>query len=951
MGCGMSWGWNDSPYGDQIGSGYVNTSSSLTFTNVASAIGGALGNSTVQAVLAVAALSYVGSLIDSSLGLSDGGDGYNSPNAGKSVLVNKTSSSEQLYVVYGYRRVGGTRVFIDVDGEYLHIILAMAEGEIESFENIYFADELSTLSKFDGEIAETYTHIGADGQAADSTLMGRIDKWTDEHKLSGVAYIYARLKFDQDVWFGGIPTITADIKGVKVYDPRTTMTTWSDNPALCLRDYMTNARYGRGIPTNQIDDASFIVAANYCDEMVTKGGSSQKRYTCNGVVNIDDPSMTTVKKIMTSCRGMLVFSGGKYKLLIDRDATASFTFNESNIVGDWSISLGNKDSVFSRCKAKIFNKDKSWQDDFITADSQAYRDTENGLMLQRDIMLPFTSDEATAMQIATINMKQSRNSVSCSFTATIEGMRAEVGDVVYLTHATPAWVNKEFRITQISMQGSDEVIISAIEYNATAYDFGTINVSDSAPSTNLPDPSVVLSPIDLSIGEELYYTLSSSGAKARAILSWVNRDTFTQGFDVEYKLAAESVYTSVTSTKNTSAYINDLAVGAYNFRVRATNTSGVRSSWTSANGTLIGLSAPPSDINTFRVRALGSFAHLSWDSVTDLDVIYGGYIIVRHSELLTGAAWEDGQVFSDRLTGSVTDTVVPLKTGTYMVRAVDSSGNYSVNFSSSTTTVKNVNAFNLVESLQEDGGFSGIKDDMVVDGLTLKLSGAPFFVFQEDGFKLLTEDGDELTREVSSTSSVDSHGTYAFSNYIDLLATYTSRVYVEMTAVAFKVSSTFDVRTEDIDTWADFDGTISSDLASAQIEIRTTTDDPNSAPTWTDWQRLVIGDYSARAYDFRLVATSSDADYNVHITKLKAVVDMPDRVETGRNITSGSSAYDVVYGSEFVSLPTVGITANDLGSANHYVVSAESRTGFTINFYNGSGSPIDKNFNFQSIGY
>jgi hypothetical protein len=43
--------------------------------------------------------------------------------------------------------------------------------------------------------------------------------------------------------------ITADIDGRTLYDPRTGLTAFSRNPALAIRDYLTNTRYGRGVPS------------------------------------------------------------------------------------------------------------------------------------------------------------------------------------------------------------------------------------------------------------------------------------------------------------------------------------------------------------------------------------------------------------------------------------------------------------------------------------------------------------------------------------------------------------------------------------------------------------------------------------------------------------------------------------------------------------------------------
>ena len=49
----------------------------------------------------------------------------------------------------------------------------------------------------------------------------------------------------------------------------TAITRYSNNPALAVRDYLTNTVYGRGISESLMDDTSFEAAANYCDTEVT----------------------------------------------------------------------------------------------------------------------------------------------------------------------------------------------------------------------------------------------------------------------------------------------------------------------------------------------------------------------------------------------------------------------------------------------------------------------------------------------------------------------------------------------------------------------------------------------------------------------------------------------------------------------------------------------------------
>ena len=60
-------------------------------------------------------------------------------------LVNKDASDASLPIIYGERKVGGTRVFVSTGtvsngNKYLYICLAICEGEIESITDIQLND-------------------------------------------------------------------------------------------------------------------------------------------------------------------------------------------------------------------------------------------------------------------------------------------------------------------------------------------------------------------------------------------------------------------------------------------------------------------------------------------------------------------------------------------------------------------------------------------------------------------------------------------------------------------------------------------------------------------------------------------------------------------------------------------------------------------------------------------
>jgi hypothetical protein len=199
-------------------------------------------------------------------------------NANKGYLITQRGAALDHQIIYGKVRVGGALVYeasSGTDNKFLHRVIAFSGHEIESFEGIYFNDELITLSgnnvtspsRFNGKI-KIETRLGTDTQTA-VTNLSPPSEWDSDCKLLGISYIYIRYEYDQDAFADGIPNVTALIKGKKVYDPRTSSTAWSSNPALCLRDYLTSS-YGLAENAYNIDDTVISTAANVCDQMSEK---------------------------------------------------------------------------------------------------------------------------------------------------------------------------------------------------------------------------------------------------------------------------------------------------------------------------------------------------------------------------------------------------------------------------------------------------------------------------------------------------------------------------------------------------------------------------------------------------------------------------------------------------------------------------------------------------------
>jgi hypothetical protein len=172
-----------------------------------------------------------------------------------------------------------------------------------------------------------------------------------------------------------------------------------------------------------------------------------------------------------------------------------------------------------------------------------------------------------------------------------------------------------------------------------------------------------------------------------------------------------------------------------------------------------------------------------------------------------------------------------------------------------------------------------------------------------------------------------------------------------MTSSRFNENSLFDSFSGLFDDQeGNFDGNYTEhDDVGAKIQISTSND--NS--TYTDYQDYILGNYKARYIKLRVQLDTTNFDSTPAISALSATIDMPDRTIAERDLSAPSSGLAVTFSPAFKELQGLGIEVDDLDQNDHYIISSKSATGFTINFYQGSGtgSPTAKDFSYVAKGY
>jgi predicted phage tail protein len=900
----------------------------------------------------------------------------------RGILLNKQSNDANIPVIYGERLVGGTRVFMETSGTdntYLYMAIVMAEGEINSIEEIRVDDKAVTWasSLSDGTEVEVGSgdsnfykdseslirvepFFGTDSQAA-SDLLSTLSSWGSNHRLRGLCYLALRFKWNQDA-FTGIPKVQAKIKGKKVVTLASNLSeqtaSFSTNPAFCILDYLRNERYGKGIATSEIDLQSFYDASQVCVTQVTpySGASDINIFDTNTVLDTSQKIIDNVRELLKGCRGYLPYTGGKYKLIIETTGSASITLTEDDIIGGYNLSIPTKNERYNRVIVGFVNPARNFQVDEVqfppiddsglaSADQHATMKTaDGGFLLEGRFTFKTLTSPYQAEEMAEVILRRSREAITLGLNVSFDAYDLAIGDIVNITHSSLGFSAKAFRVMGLTFNEDFTIGLSLVEYQASHYTWASKAQVSSTPSTNLPNPFTIQPPASVTLSDQLIEYNDGTVIVALDVSIGASPDSFIDFYQVEYKLSTDSnfiIYAQGSGLNH--RVLNVIDQSTYDVRVKAVNTLGVSSTYVSAQRTIVGAIAPPSDVTGLSCNILGQEAHLSWEQISDLDLAFYN---LRFSEATDGTAdWQNSVALVEKVSRPATSISVPARTGTYLIKAVDKLGNFSSNATAIISNVTSATNFNNITTQSEHPTFSGTLTNTVITDDAIELDSSELFDAASGDFD------DETTRFFDSgvaNADFQSTGNYEFADVIDIGAKHTARITASLTQTSDNPDDLFDNRSGNFDSASsNFDGDVAANC-NAHIEIATS--DDNS--TYTDFRTFVIGEYTARYFKFRVVLISRDNASTPVVSEVTVTVDMIDRIFSGNDIVSGSGTKSITFTNPFKTVNyAVGITGQGMATGDYFLVESKTINGFNVTFKNSSNTAVSKTFDFIAKGF
>ena len=651
------------------------------------------------------------------------------PGTSSRTLGNVKEAVGDFDIIYGKIRKGGTVTFMETSDrhgykvfkdDYLHMVIVLAGHEVAEIGDVYFNDEKVTLDANGFTTGERWKsrarikkHLGGPNQLADPDLVTETSV-DSNFRGRGIAYLYVRLDWDGDVFANGVPTITAMVKGRKVYDPRSSNTVWTDNAALCIRDYLEQPFGLNSIESpSSLSSSDWATAANVCDTLVVKkDSSSEKRYTLNGVVSTANTPRTNLQYMLTSCGGTLFWGQGQWQFKAGYFPSGPYvSFNADDLRSGISlITKNSRKENFNTVSGTFIDKNQDYIEvDYPKIESSVFLQRDNNQTNVLDMSLPYTTSSSSAQRLAKMAMFRSREEIVIGADFGLKAAKVKVGDVIQFTFDRYGFSNKYFEVISwkpTTNSGELKINLTLRETSAAAYDWNAEEKDILGNNTNLPDPTSGLNITNLSVTNR--QTLQSDGSLlGEVVLSWDDADSaFIDKYVVQWRKSGDISW-SATETDQVSIVIPSVKSGVlYDYRVKAVNFAGFSGPWEQLTTSVVGKETPPGIPTNLQTKNSYRAVEVSWVNPTDRDLnhveIWGGVGSNVSNATLLGKSGGTKFIFN----------MEPMEEKWFFIRAVDNSDNKS-----SFTTGRKGTALFIeqsdvdidVDQLLEDAGLSAVE--------------------------------------------------------------------------------------------------------------------------------------------------------------------------------------------------------------------------------------------------
>ncbi len=391
------------------------------------------------------------------------------------------------------------------------------------------------------------------------------------------------------------------------------------------------------------------------------------------------------------------------------------------------------------------------------------------------------------------------------------------GSVITVSSAfsTAPNVNSIYAIRNTSVEFQIYRVISIEEKNQSEYSITAI-IHDTNKYAQVEDPTVAADPRVITTLIDTKPAPSNASASEQIVVlqnravsvitvSW-EPVIGVKEYLIEYQFENDNVEKARVAKPTFELFESEL--GSYTFAIKSYNALGkLSSNTTTVSFKAEGKTALPSDVQNLKIETISNeLVRLRFDKSTDVDVVHGGTIVIRASNLTDGTGTFSDATTLKEISGNVTEVDVPnIGSGEYIVKFKDDGGRLS---SGETSII-----YNSPDPFPKLSAFVDRED-----------TDSPAFA------------GTKTNCSFSSSKSAlvldSTTGNYLFAGTLDLGNKQPLSLKRHLITEGFYSSSDFDDRTALIDTWTSFDQITAIDV-DAELLVATTDLDPDTSTAGT----------------------------------------------------------------------------------------------------------------------
>lgn len=379
-----------------------------------------------------------------------------------------------LPMLYGQRDVPGllfaTGLYPSTTNRVFGFIWCL--GECQSIEAVYINDALVTNAGGGDAFAIT-NYLGTPSQGVDPTLAASVAAYADTMRVPvpgggylGICYSVIRIPTGK---ISGFPRVRAVIKGRKVYDPRTLTTAYSDNPALCVADLISNPVFGLGRTVTGVEEC-----ADWDDSLL---GGVEGAYRARIALYIASgrPADEYVDLMCEYAECFRINEGESVKLIPDApvDLDVMPIVGPAQIIKD-TLQLEAESSADTPTAMEIqytvtpSDPTQPWGMEPVSVSLSGVDEGEVQRIPTSVSMEGITrSIEASNKALARLMRMQKR--ITATWTTQDKGVVYQRGDVVRIQHAPRGITDLPVRIMDVNLIGPGRHQVTAKRYDASHY--------------------------------------------------------------------------------------------------------------------------------------------------------------------------------------------------------------------------------------------------------------------------------------------------------------------------------------------------------------------------------------------------------------------------------------------------------------------------------------------------